>query len=102
MLVDPASFKFNLLSINKLIKETGLLLIFLEFHCVIHGSRNRETIVVAEAKKNLYILEEKSFDPCVIRKVLSTSDHALFSENHVLSYNSSEVINGNSVSLWHQ
>ncbi|KAF7801958.1 uncharacterized protein G2W53_041069 [Senna tora] len=60
------SFKYNLLSVNKLIKESDLYLIFHKSHCIVQDLTSKEVIAVVEVRKNLYILETKSFYPDIM------------------------------------
>lgn len=101
VLIIP-SFKFNLLSVNRLIKDSGLNLTFLDSHCIIQDPKNKAVVAVAEVKRNLYILEQKSFDPIFIQSVLVLYNSALCFANNVLSCTSSQMINENSTSVWHQ
>ncbi|KAF7821898.1 Retrovirus-related Pol polyprotein from transposon TNT 1-94 [Senna tora] len=101
VLIVP-SFKFNLLSVNKLARDTGLYLTFHKFHCIVQDSKSRDVIAVAKVKKNLYILEKKSFYPHIIKEVLAQYDSNLHFANHILACNLSSSINESSFSLWHQ
>lgn len=55
-----------------------------------------------EFKKNLYILESKSFDPDVIEDILNCFDSSLYVSNHVLACNAAHSSNYNTNVLWHQ
>ncbi|KAF7803654.1 Retrovirus-related Pol polyprotein from transposon TNT 1-94 [Senna tora] len=86
------SFNYNLLSVNKLVKETDLHLIFHKCYCILQDRKSEEIIAIAGVRRNLYILESRSFDPSVIKhyvthyglspkiycNVVSTSNEKLF------------------------
>ncbi|KAF7830791.1 Copia protein [Senna tora] len=61
------SFNYNLLSVNKLVKETDLHLIFHKCYCILQDRKSEEIIAIAGVRRNLYILESRSFDPSVIK-----------------------------------
>ncbi|KAF7808414.1 Retrovirus-related Pol polyprotein from transposon TNT 1-94 [Senna tora] len=91
------SFDFNLLSVNKLVKETNLHLIFHKHHCILQDLKSEEIIAIAGVRRNLYILEPRSFDPFVIKHSLSQCD----SLSNVLC-NAIPISNEKTSVVWHQ
>ncbi|KAF7836927.1 Cysteine-rich RLK (receptor-like protein kinase) 8 [Senna tora] len=91
------SFKFNLLSVCKLVKETNLHLTFHKNYCIVQDLRSKEIVAVAGVRKNLYILESKSFDPIVIKEAIFHYDASIS-----IACTVSNTVNENITSLWHQ
>lgn len=87
-------FRFNLISVNRLIHESNLSLSFTKSHCVVQDLRNSRIIAIAAMKGNLYILDKNSFNADVISKFVHDYD------NHTACTALSS--NDNVVSLWHQ
>ncbi|KAF7831648.1 Retrovirus-related Pol polyprotein from transposon RE2 [Senna tora] len=91
------TFKFNLLSVCKLVKETDLHLTFHKNYCIVQDLKSKEVLAVAGVRRNLYVLEYRSFDPIAIKEAMSSHD---------LSFNITcivlHTIKENISILWHQ
>lgn len=88
------TFRFNLISVNKLLHESNLSLTFLKHCCVIQDQKSKCIIAVAVVKGNLYILDKYSFHSDVINSLKSDFTNATAC-NALLG-------NESSSSLWHQ
>ncbi|KAF7810093.1 uncharacterized protein G2W53_036836 [Senna tora] len=92
-------FKYNLLSVNKLVKHNGVLVFFNASSCVIQDQITRKTLVEARLLDNLYVLKHHHDNSCNAAKHSETV-------NSIDSKNSAHTSNnylGNSISLlWHQ
>ncbi|KAF7841333.1 Retrovirus-related Pol polyprotein from transposon TNT 1-94 [Senna tora] len=64
-------FKYNLISVSKLVLDTGLQVIFYKDGCVVQDPLTKKKIAVGKIVKNLYLLE-KVFDDFLVCKAVET------------------------------
>lgn len=64
-------FRFNLISVNKLLQETNLSLTFNKTCCIIQDLKSKRITTVAAVKGNLYILDKKSVTTDVMKHYMS-------------------------------
>lgn len=55
------NFKYNLLSVIKLLQTTNTSIFFFSSHCLLQDQQSRETLAIGKENKGLYKLEASSF-----------------------------------------
>ncbi|KAF7825622.1 NADPH-dependent aldo-keto reductase, chloroplastic-like [Senna tora] len=85
------NFKYNLLSVNKLVKDNGVSVFFNASSCVIQDQKTKETLVEARLLDNLYVLKHDH-------------DNVHNPGNQFETVNSADIMNSANTSflLWHQ
>lgn len=71
------TFKFSLLSVGQLLKESKIAISFQLGHYVLHGLKTRDPIVVGFTEGGLYQLSKKSFDPTILCKFVNNVNFSL-------------------------
>ncbi|KAF7825580.1 uncharacterized protein G2W53_016744 [Senna tora] len=54
------TFKYNLMSVNKLAKVSDVTIAFDASHCLVQDQRTRKTLIEARVTGNLYVLKQKN------------------------------------------
>ncbi|KAF7803191.1 uncharacterized protein G2W53_042302 [Senna tora] len=54
------TFKYNLMSVNKLAKVSDVIIAFDASHCLVQDQRTRKTLIEARVAGNLYVLKQKN------------------------------------------
>ncbi|KAF7844614.1 uncharacterized protein G2W53_001519 [Senna tora] len=97
------NFKYNLLSVNKLVKDNGVSVFFNASSCMIQDWKTRETLVEGRLLDNLYILKHDHDVFCNTARTFETINFASLT-NSAENKNSCRYDSvGNCASLlWHQ
>lgn len=85
-------FKYNLLSISKLLQSTHMKLKFLKDHCIIQNIINKLVIVMGFMINGLYLITKDSFSPVIKAKFQSS----------VIAAGVTSTVHVSSHLLWHQ
>lgn len=91
------SFKHNLLSVAKLCENNTFKFTFYPLFCILQDLRTESIIAVGQLRKQLYILDTKSFSPELIRDTCNFLSSADFVNNCVANN-----VNSSSGFTWHR